>query len=333
MVAGSRTRVVLVITLAVTLLWLLSPYLQRLYYLLRLPFVWKSYSAETIISQEHDHFDLTFTDYDANYSTYATGIRPYVPRRLHHIHLGPSSPLSEWLDARAECLKHHEYWEAFLWTDDNADSFVRDNYPHLYAMWVSYPFLVQRVDALRYMVLQKYGGAVLDFDLVCRRSLEPLRRFEFVAPAAYPAGFSIGMMLASPGNPYVQALVNNLPTYNQVWPLLPYASVMFSTGCHYASLRILSGPSNQPKMHMLNGLANTPLFRHLGSSSWHGRDARLIIFFKNFGKWILGAAFVFASASAGVTLLFCLGRLRRSKLGDEEYQSSSFAHKWMRKLA
>ena len=78
-------------------------------------------------------------------------------------------------------------------------------------------------------------GVVLDFDLACKRSLGPLRRFEFVAPAAHPTGFSIGFMMANQGNEFVRDLVNNLAPYNHVWFYLPYVAVMFSTGCHYAS--------------------------------------------------------------------------------------------------
>lgn len=72
-------------------------------------------------------------------------------------------------------------------------------------------------------------------DLECRRSLGPLRRFSFVAPAAHPVGFSNGMMMASKGHPFVAELLKNLPVYNWNWLGLPYATVMFSTGCHYAS--------------------------------------------------------------------------------------------------
>lgn len=78
-------------------------------------------------------------------------------------------------------------------------------------------------------------GAVLDMDLECRRSLGPLRRFGFVAPAAHPVGFSNGFMMASKGHPFVGELLRNLPTFNWNWLGLPYATVMFSTGCHYAS--------------------------------------------------------------------------------------------------
>ena len=72
-------------------------------------------------------------------------------------------------------------------------------------------------------------------DLDCQRSLGPLRRFGFVAPAAHPSGFSNGMMMASRWHPFVGELVNNLPRFNLNWFGLPYPTVMFSTGCHYAS--------------------------------------------------------------------------------------------------
>jgi hypothetical protein len=70
----------------------------------------------------------------------------------------------------------------------------------------------------------------------------PLRRFDFVAPAAHPTGFSIGMMLSSPNNTFVRDLVDNLPKYNRAWFFLPYVTVMFSTGCHYASYVLASTP-------------------------------------------------------------------------------------------
>jgi len=43
------------------------------------------------------------------------------------------------------------------------------------------------------------------------------------------------MMMASKHHEFVGELVHNLPAYNRNWFGLPYATVMFSTGCHYAS--------------------------------------------------------------------------------------------------
>lgn len=79
------------------------------------------------------------------------------------------------------------------------------------------------------------SGIVLDMDLRCKRSLGPLRRFGFVAIEAFPSGFSNSFMMAEKASPLVASMVENLPAYNLRWLGLPYFTVMFGTGCHYAS--------------------------------------------------------------------------------------------------
>ena len=51
-------------------------------------------------------------------------------------------------------------------------------------------------------------------------------------------------------------------------------------------LKILSGTAENPNLHRLNGNVVTPLFHHLGASSWHSFDASLIV---KIGR--LGASF------------------------------------------
>ncbi|EED12036.1 mannosyl phosphorylinositol ceramide synthase SUR1, putative [Talaromyces stipitatus ATCC 10500] len=283
---------------------------------------WHYASAEAFISKEHDDFDVTFASYAANQSTSGFGYGDVIPPIMHHINLGSKQPRPEWMAARDECIRYHPHWKAYIWDDGASERLVREEFPHLKDMWDNYRFPVERVDALRYMILQTYGGVVLDFDLSCKRSLGPLRRFEFVAPAAHPTGFSIGFMMSSQGNPFVQELVNNLPRYNYVWFFLPYVAVMFSTGCHYAStiftlqehhstLRILGGIPGSPHLHMLNGFAETPLFRHLGSSSWHSFDASLINWLGHLNKGsVIGLTVV--SFMTSVIIILCLMCLRRN---------------------
>ncbi|ETS03728.1 putative glycosyl transferase [Trichoderma reesei RUT C-30] len=254
--------------------------------LLALPASWAADHETFILSEQRDAFDVTF----ANYSINQLSAAPYedlVPPVLHHIALGSHGThwRTEWKETVQSCIDIHPGWETHIWTDETASRFVEDKFPDLKPMWDNYAYPVERIDALRYMLLYEYGGVVLDMDLKCTRALGPLRRFSFVAPEAYPAGFSIGFMMASRRNDFVGALVGNLETYNKRWLGLPYATVMFSTGCHYASvvhaaqpqpgrgeLKILPGP-----MHSLNGRVKTPIFEHLGSSSWHSYDARFIM--------------------------------------------------------
>jgi mannosyltransferase OCH1-like enzyme len=79
------------------------------------------------------------------------------------------------------------------------------------------------------------SGIFLDLDLQCRRPLDPLRRFPFVAPAATPMGISNGFIMTAPQNPFLGFVLSNLERYNVNWFGLPYAIVMFSTGCHFLS--------------------------------------------------------------------------------------------------
>ncbi|EED13565.1 glycosyl transferase, putative [Talaromyces stipitatus ATCC 10500] len=326
-----RVKIFIVVCVALFLSqkwWL--PLGHTLFNLVALSSRWRQASVQSFISKDRDDFDVTFASYPVNQSTAGSGYQDLIPPILHHIHLGPHEPRPEWMGARDECIRYHPNWKAYIWDDDSAEKLVNEEFPHLSDMWKDYRYPVERVDALRYMVLQTYGGVVLDFDLACKRSLGPLRRFEFVAPAAHPTGFSIGFMMASQGNEFVRDLVDNLTRYNHVWFYLPYVAVMFSTGCHYAStiftlqenrnpLRILGGITGSPRLHMLNGFVDTPLFRHLGSSSWHNFDAALINWIGHLrsGSIIISLIFVASLLLTVYVTRLCLRRRRCSAARDK----------------
>jgi inositol phosphorylceramide mannosyltransferase catalytic subunit len=239
----------------------------------------------------------------------------FIPRNLHHVLLGPlgTNPPADWLAARNSCVTMHADWENhYFWTDDDADTFFEENYPWFLDTWSSYPTIVQRADALRYFVLHKFGGVFLDMDLFCRTPLDglvsyleavtprhPHRRPQggmyilaesghphmLLAPKANPVGVSNGFIIASRGHPLLSQMITFLPRFNLNF-ILRYATVMFSTGCMYISSHmqlftrrrwgkgtvfVLDGVEN-----MLNGNVDTPLFRHLGTSSWHEGDAKFI---------------------------------------------------------
>ncbi|KAH6603646.1 glycosyltransferase [Trichoderma cornu-damae] len=282
---GKKARVLLWLAIIsfVSAVFFFRHLLYTSWTLVALPAYWSSNQESFILSEDRDDFDVTFSNYSINQVS-AFPYEDVVPPIIHHIALGKHGTnwRTEWKEAVQSCVDIHPGWEAHVWTDETASRFVEEKFPHLKGMWDSYTYPVERIDALRYMLLYEHGGVVLDMDLKCRRALGPLRRFNFVAPEAHPVGFSIGFMMASRRNDFIGSIVDNLATYNKHWLGLPYATVMFSTGCHYASvihlyqqdrseLKILPGP-----MHSLNGHVTTPIFEHLGSSSWHSYDAKFI---------------------------------------------------------
>jgi mannosyltransferase OCH1-like enzyme len=136
-----------------------------------LPITWLS-SSDFLISKEHDNFDVTFANYSVDQRSSLPAYPDLVPAVLHQISLGRGDRKSDWLEARKNCLKYHDGYESHLWMDENANEFVAKKFPHLKEMWDSYRYPIQKVDALRYMVLQEYGGrsrsAVWPFLLLIR---------------------------------------------------------------------------------------------------------------------------------------------------------------------
>ncbi|KAH9208547.1 glycosyltransferase family 32 protein [Leptodontidium sp. 2 PMI_412] len=332
---SSCARVVLLLASVILALYCFRTSLKIAWGIVRMPMVWNNRASEFLISNEKDAFDVSFRNYPKEVDTALPGHADLVPPILHHIALSKSSPRANWLDARESCLHYHPGWKSYLWTDESATSFVAEHFPDFKQTWENYRFPIQKIDALRYMVLYQYGGIVLDMDLNCVRSLGPLRRFGFVAPAAHPSGFSVGFIMASRQNPFVGQLVKNLPVYNKNWLGLPYPTVMFSTGCHYAStihtlqpnrtdLKILAGPETNPNLHSLNGNVVTPLFHHLGSSSWHSYDGRLIV---SLGKAEVQMGLLFVAIMLGVAAFLCR-KWRRSECGDHLHKPVLLGYAW-----
>ncbi|CAF1325044.1 unnamed protein product [Adineta ricciae] len=223
--------------------------------------------------------------------------REYIPRRMHHILLGPLSkaPPQSWVAARNSCIElHSKFEEHYYWTDENGVEFLRKNYPWFVKTWQSYKTNVQKADALRYFVLHHYGGIFLDMDLYCLHKLDGLFNYLdnrvspeehiFLAVKAFPVGISNGFMITTRRHPLFQHVIENLELYNRNF-LLPHATIIISTGPMCISIQIQLHRSLwnsilvlDGKENMIGGKTNTPLFKHLGSGSWHQADD---MFFKN----------------------------------------------------
>ncbi|HEY6919136.1 MAG TPA: glycosyltransferase [Tabrizicola sp.] len=78
-------------------------------------------------------------------------------------------------------------WTWRLWTDDDLLGLVRDHYPQLEALYLSYPHNVQRADLGRYLVLDHCGGLYTDLDSECLGPLGPLWNDDRVILCEEPA--------------------------------------------------------------------------------------------------------------------------------------------------
>jgi mannosyltransferase OCH1-like enzyme len=123
-----------------------------------------------------------------------------------------------------------------FWTDDSALAFIETHYPEYLSIYTSYPYPIQRADAIRYFVLYYYGGIYLDLDVTTYRHLDPLLTLPAFACLTTPTGISNDALGSSPHHPFFQHVINSLANSNSNWGS-PYVTIMASTGPLFLSLR------------------------------------------------------------------------------------------------
>lgn len=90
-----------------------------------------------------------------------------LPRKLHFIWVsrdGIEMP-EEYAPNIEEWKRRNRNWETKFWKDEEVESLVREDFPHLASSYASIRKAVMRSDLARFLVLLKYGGIYLDVDL------------------------------------------------------------------------------------------------------------------------------------------------------------------------
>ncbi|MGN7823249.1 glycosyltransferase family 32 protein [Chitinophaga sp. 22536] len=96
-----------------------------------------------------------------------------IPRVLHQTWKNRDIP--EEFERMSQTWKDkHRGWEHVFWTDEMNRNFIKEHFSFFLSIYDNYPTNIQRVDAVRYFVLYKYGGFFIDLDFECLANIEPL---------------------------------------------------------------------------------------------------------------------------------------------------------------
>lgn len=214
---------------------------------------------------------------------------PIIPKIIHQTYINTSIP-EVWQEAQRSCLELHKKpdWEYKLWTDAMSVDFIAKEYPDFLETFKNYPYPIQRADAIRYFVLDFYGGIYIDLDDGCNRPLEPLLRYPAFVRKTVPTGISNDAMGAVPHHPFFRRVIEELEHFDRSW-ILPYITVMASTGPlflsiiwrHYTDDGFNVGDGSDggririifPPEYNSNPWS---FFTHHLGNSWHGYDVQLI---------------------------------------------------------
>jgi len=258
-------------------------------------------------------------------------VRPVekIPRIIHQTWKTEKLPL-RWKEVREACEAMMSDYQYMLWTDASSREFIAREYPWFLETFDSYPYNIQRADAIRYFVLHKYGGVYMDLDIGCRRRLDSLLRFEVIVPKTIPVGVSNDLMFSVPQHPYMESLIHSLKSFQHNY-LTHYATVMFSTGPMFVSAmyrqfvnghtpaapstpsavdRGFTGVRVLPKSLYGKNLAEDEApdsyFLHMYGSSWHANDAGFLIFLRKYGYMLIALGLLLVLVGARRTCMSAL---------------------------
>jgi mannosyltransferase OCH1-like enzyme len=145
-----------------------------------------------------------------------------IPKLIHQLWKTAALP-AHWEDLTRRWKELHPDWSYKLWTDDDCREFVRTVYPKFHPVYQAFPFEIQRIDAVRYLILHTYGGVYLDLDMFPFKNLDVLTTStDFIAGSEPPAAatchireliVSNAFMASPPKHPFLGHLIKDMGTY------------------------------------------------------------------------------------------------------------------------
>ncbi|OBT82286.1 hypothetical protein VE02_09075 [Pseudogymnoascus sp. 03VT05] len=133
--------------------------------------------------------------------------RQVIPRIIHQTFVNDSIP-SQWVPSQRSCINLHPGYEYTL-----SREFIQTKYRWFLETLDSYPYHIQRADAIRYFVLDHYGGIYLDLDDGCARRLDVMLEYPAWLRRTLPTGISNDAKGSVPHHPFFECVIQSLERY------------------------------------------------------------------------------------------------------------------------
>ena len=96
-----------------------------------------------------------------------------IPKLIHQI--WKNNDIPEVVASHVDTLKKlNPSWKYKLWTDAEADTFIKKYYSEYYQTYNEYRYDILRADFLRYCVVEKFGGFYVDLDFEFYKPLDSI---------------------------------------------------------------------------------------------------------------------------------------------------------------
>ncbi|MCJ1391681.1 hypothetical protein MMC18_004546 [Xylographa bjoerkii] len=210
---------------------------------------------------EHSGIAITQNEIAEAHPTGSEDPRPQlIPKIIHQVfhdwkYHNQSMP-SDWDEVRQTCIDSNIGWDYRLWTEQSSRELIETYYPWFLSTYDGYKFPVQRVDAVRYFILLKYGGIYLDLDNGCLRDLTPLLYYPTWTTDGGRGALSNNILASIPNHPFWILLTNSLIPYNYNY-FFPYVTISYASGQWFETAvwqayhKTAAGSSPENRLHRI----------------------------------------------------------------------------------
>ena len=213
-----------------------------------------------------------------------------IPRSIHQIWISSMTDRSmpeKYQLAGQSCRKLHPHYNYTLWTHQNISLWLDQYYPWFTPIYLSYSYDMQRVDAMKYLLLFHYGGLYIDLDIQCKlgdliSAMLPINQTRMEPDMILHMGTegiaaNTDIMASKRFHPCMKLAISQLKSANR-WFYLYHLTIILSAGPTYFHGIYRQCPWKERLYYVSNDLLWRDLVEGVGGATWYGRDTILIVF-------------------------------------------------------
>lgn len=144
-----------------------------------------------------------------------------VPKVIHQTWMNKNIPEHLMLMQKSILQNNPEY-EYKLWTDDDIDNFILENYPQLNNFYNSFEYTIQKIDFARLLIVYHFGGIYIDLDSYCYKNIDCIlnKPISFVSTKKhknfkeyYNVILNNALIASEKNNLFLKEVINNIILY------------------------------------------------------------------------------------------------------------------------